>query len=105
VDIDYRFTLANERTFLAYLRTALALDVAALAVAQFVQLEPRWLGAALSIVLAVAGIATGIVAVWRWRGNERAIERDRPLPQNLAPVGLALAVAVVSAIVLVLVFG
>ena len=33
--VDYRFLLANERTFLAYLRTALSLQVAGLAVLQF----------------------------------------------------------------------
>ncbi len=33
---DYRFTLANERTFLAWQRTALGLLAAAVAVVQFV---------------------------------------------------------------------
>ena len=43
--MDYRYTLANERTVLAYLRTALALDATALAVAHFLTVGPAWLTA------------------------------------------------------------
>src|SRR5256885_2219957 len=67
---DYRFSLANERTFLAWLRTALALVGGGLAVAQF-------LGAGVvRTVLAVALLGLGaLVAVWsvaHWARTERA---------------------------------
>jgi putative membrane protein len=105
VHTDYRFTLANERTFLAYLRTALALDGAALAVAQFLDLRPAWLAPLLAIVLAAAGLSAGIGAMLRWRANARAIEAGRPLPATVLPVGLALTIAGCSVIALALVFG
>ncbi|MEU2778677.1 DUF202 domain-containing protein [Streptomyces sp. NPDC007162] len=55
---DYRFSLANERTFLAWIRTGLALLAGAVAVAQFVQpLTHSEAGAALGVLLAVTGTA------------------------------------------------
>ena len=67
-DPDYRFTLANERTFLAWLRTALALLAAGVAV---VQLLPEFgiAGARRTVgVMSVAlGIAVAAAAIRRWR--------------------------------------
>ena len=49
VEPDYRFTLANERTFLAWIRTALALLGGGLILHQFgTRIEPSWLRVALS---------------------------------------------------------
>jgi putative membrane protein len=94
---DYRFTLANERTFLAYLRTALALDAAGVATVQFLTaVEELWLRRLIGVVLAVAGIATSIGAYVRWRANVAAMRRQEPLPQTLMPLGLAGAAFLVS---------
>ncbi len=53
---DYRFTLANERTFLAWIRTALALIAGGVAVVQFVpQFGVAGVRHALSVVLTAGG--------------------------------------------------
>lgn len=93
---DYRFSLANERTFLAYLRTGLALGAAGIAAAQFLtEVEPDWLKRLMAVVLAVAGVATSLGAYYRWRRTLTAMRRGAPLPRTLMPLGLALAVLVV----------
>jgi putative membrane protein len=93
---DYRFSLANERTFLAYLRTGLALGAAGIAATQFLtDVEPGWLKRLIAVVLAVAGVATSVGAYYRWRRTLIAMRRGAPLPRTLLPLGLALAVLVV----------
>ncbi|MEQ4208180.1 DUF202 domain-containing protein [Actinopolymorpha sp. B9G3] len=104
---DYRFTLANERTFLAYVRTALALDAASVAAMQFLTaVEDLRIRRLISSVLAVAGIAASIGAYVRWRANVAAMRRDAPLPPTLMPLGLAASALVVSlAVIALVVFG
>ncbi|SEG53807.1 putative membrane protein [Thermomonospora echinospora] len=101
---DYRFSLANERTFLAYVRTALALDAGGLAVVQLLPdvATAAWRRAA-AVALAVLGLAVMIAGYRRWSLNQRAMRRGEPLPDSwLMPV-LALAVAVASGTVVLLV--
>ncbi|HEY6740628.1 MAG TPA: DUF202 domain-containing protein [Actinopolymorphaceae bacterium] len=101
---DYRFTLANERTFLAYLRTALAIDAAGIAVVEFVEaLGTPWVRRGLGIVLAVAGILLGLGGYLRWNANLAAMRAGAPLPKTFLPLGLAAAVLVVSGVALYLV--
>ena len=72
---DYRFTLANERTFLAWIRTALALVAGAVAVLHLVPL--RWHGGTqLSVGLALAALAVVITcyAPIRWMRVQRAMQ-------------------------------
>ncbi|MGH8869598.1 MAG: DUF202 domain-containing protein [Actinomycetes bacterium] len=100
---DYRFSLANERTFLAYLRTALALDAAGLATVQFLTdvATPetrRVAGAALT----AAGLVAAVAGYRRWRANQEAMRHGRALPPSSVPLTLAAAVAVASAVALVL---
>ncbi|MFI5715914.1 YidH family protein [Nocardia sp. NPDC051750] len=78
---DYRFTLANERTFLAWIRTAFALLAGGVAVGQLFtgELDPvthRILGG-VCVVLAVL-VAVG--SFLRWRQVQAAMRRDGPLP-------------------------
>jgi putative membrane protein len=104
VQPDYRFTLANERTFLSYVRTALALDAAGLAVAQFLTaLRPEWLRHLMAISLVVAGVVIAVAAYRRWSGNESAMRRGAPLPPTSMPLGLAAGAALLSIAALVLV--
>ena len=94
---DYRFTLANERTFLAYVRTALALDAAGVAAMQFLtSVESEWVRRLIGIVLTVAGIGASVGAYHRWRANVAAMREGAALPPTLMPVGLAVAALVVS---------
>ena len=90
---DPRFSLANERTFLAWIRTALVLISVGLAVTQL--LPPFNLTGGRHIIglpLIVIGIVAALGA-WRgWAGNERAMRLKQPLPRSW--LGLALAVVV-----------
>ena len=90
---DIRFSLANERTFLAYERTAIGLVAAALAV--FHLLEPSWTQRLLGLLL----LATAVVAAgggWiRFRQADRAIGEGRDLPAGTTVHLMALAVLVV----------
>ncbi|MBM7518504.1 YidH family protein [Nocardioides nitrophenolicus] len=77
---DYRFSLANERTFLAWLRTSMALVAGAVALDTFAGDDPRPGVRTLTAALVALG-AAGTVAAWlRWRASERAIRRGEPLP-------------------------
>src|SRR3954452_8080214 len=92
---DYRFTLANERTLLAYLRTGLALVAGGVAVATYApDLGVRWGSTALALALALLGLGTALGGYVRWRANEAAIRAGRPLPESrLAPALVALVAA------------
>src|SRR3954454_11114801 len=91
---DYRFSLANERTFLAWIRTALALLGGGLAVAGFLpDLHVPHLRTVLAVALMVLGAAVAIPGVDHWTRCEAAIRQDRPLPPSRFPAILALTVA------------
>lgn len=95
---DYRFTLANERTFLARIRTALAFFAAGVGVVQLVpSLAPR--PQRLAVGLALEGLALLLAATSyrRWAGVERAIRLGQPLPRSSLPVVLAAALTLVIA--------
>lgn len=100
---DYRFTLANERTFLAWIRTSLALAAGGLAA---VGLLDDFRGSeALGILLLALSFATASSAYRRWALNEQSMRLNEPLPTSRLPmlmaVGTAL-VAIVAAVVLVI---
>jgi putative membrane protein len=102
-DPDYRFTLANERTFLAWFRTALSLTAGGVAV---VQLVPALAFPAalrlLGILLTVAGGGLSLAAVLRWRRVQAAMRRGEDLPPTRIPVILGLGLAALTAFVVVL---
>jgi putative membrane protein len=97
---DYRFSLANERTFLAWIRTALSLLAGGVLLEQFAtRLEPRLVVAGLAIGLAILSAILSAVAYLRWRANEIAMRHDRPLPATIALPLLALSAAIISAVI------
>ena len=98
---DPRFTLANERTFLAWVRTSLALLASGVAVEAFV---PTGTGATRSLVAGTCVGLAGVIcsgAFLRWMGTERALRLGRPLPTPGLAVALAVGVLVIAALVLV----
>jgi putative membrane protein len=101
---DYRYTLANERTLLAWLRTGLAQVAGGVAVATWApDLGVSWGSGAVALGLVFIGLATSVAGYRRWRGNEEAIRDDRALPESAVPAMLAAAVTVVVVVVGVLV--
>ncbi len=95
---DPRFTLANERTFLAWIRTALALIAAGVAIeALALPLQPT-----VRLATAVTLIGLGLVVpplAWRsWGLVEKAIRRATPLPTSLVAPVLATGIAAVAAL-------
>nr|WP_245928627.1 DUF202 domain-containing protein [Murinocardiopsis flavida] len=98
---DYRFTLANERTFLAWIRTALALIAGAVAVLHLVPLQ--WsTGPRLTVGLALTALAMVITvyAPVRWLRVQHAMRRDRPLTTSALPLVTTVGVALVCIAVL-----
>ena len=99
---DYRFSLANERTFLAWIRTALALVGGGLAVAGFLPpLRIPHLREVLSVALMLLGAAIAVRAIDHWARAERAMRLGRPLPASRFPGVLAVAVALGALLLLV----
>jgi putative membrane protein len=98
---DYRFSLANERTFLAWLRTALALVAGGIAVDQFLT-DLRWgIRTTIAVLLLVFGALCAIRAVNHWVLSERAMRRGDDLPESRFPATLAVLTVVASVIVIV----
>lgn len=93
---DARFTFANERTFLAWNRTSLALIGGGLAVARFLDIGGQGLRLIVAIPLIVLGVGTSLVSFRRWGNNERALRLDQPLPYSRLPYLLVVGVAVVG---------
>jgi len=99
---DYRFSLANERTFLAWIRTALALVGGGLAVAGLLPpLRIPHLREVLSVALMLLGAAIAVRAIDHWARAERAMRLGRPLPASRFPGVLAVAVALGALLLLV----
>jgi putative membrane protein len=104
---DARFTFANERTFLAWSRTALALVVAGLAI---VQLLPPFPGVPvgrhlLGLPLIALGAVLAVTAYGEWVRNQHALRRGEPMPRSVLPWILSATVtltAVIAAVVLLI---
>jgi putative membrane protein len=97
IEPDYRFTLANERTYLAWERTALGLLAAAVAVVQLVpELSIPGARHVLGIILALLAMLTAGMGIVRWRQVDRAMRRDQSLPRHPTPVYLGIGLVVVG---------
>src|SRR4051794_16594568 len=87
--------MANERTFLAWNRTALALIGGGLAVEQFLD-TGKAVRLALAIPLIVLGALVAGSSYSRWRSNESALEHGRALPVSRMPLVVAVSFALLS---------
>ena len=102
-DPDPRFTFANERTFLAWIRTSLALVAGGIAIDTFLvdmAAIPRRLLAAALLVL---GASLAIDSYRRWVGAERALRTGSSLPPPGVAALLAVGVGVVAVTLLVVI--
>ncbi|MEZ0072553.1 YidH family protein [Planotetraspora sp. GP83] len=102
---DPRFTLANERTFLTWLSTSLALSAGGIAMAVVPEsVFVPWVRTALALILVLLSAVAAVTAYPRWRRIQRALRLDEPLPPPaLAPLfGYGVAMVAILALVLIL---
>lgn len=103
IEPDYRFTLANERTFLAWQRTSLGLLAAAVAVVQFMpELTVPGLRHILGAAVGVMAILTAVAGLRRWAMVDRAMRHDEPLPRVAVPAYLTAGLAMMGLTAVVL---
>jgi putative membrane protein len=104
-DPDPRFSFANERTFLAWNRTALALIGGGLAAGQLLEFDSDAVRLLVAVPPILLGGVLAITSYRRWQANERAMRLRQPLPlvgpprwvpPAVAALALAIAVLVVA---------
>lgn len=98
--VDYRFILANERTFLAWLRTGLALVAGGVALDQFVAVASgselvRWL----SIATIGLGAVVGVVGIVRWRHVDDVMHRGGAVQRSSVALWLGVAFVVIAILI------
>lgn len=95
---DPRFSLANERTFLAWVRTALAMFAGGVALHALEVPSTDWLRALLVVVLIGVGGLICLFSLVRWARVERAMRLREPLPSFGLGVAMTLALVFVAAL-------
>lgn len=94
-DPDPRFTLANERTFLAWIRTSLGLIAGAVALEAFAGDQiPTEVRTPLAGTLLMLAAVLSVVAFRRWIRLEQAMRHSRPLPLPRATIVLVVGVSI-----------
>lgn len=97
---DARFSLANERTYLAWIRTSLALMAAGVALG-LLQVGGNTVPARIASVLLIGcSIVLPLHAWWGWARVESSLRQDRPLPPPRAGAPLAIALAAAGILVI-----
>lgn len=98
---DPRFTLANERTFLAWTRTSLAFLAGGVALEAFPsELFPGQLRTGVALLIISIGLLISAGAAVRWLKVERAMRKGQPLPLPAIVPFLSLAVALASGLLI-----
>jgi putative membrane protein len=92
---DTQAELANERTYLAWLRTGLALVAAGVAAERILPAEGIiWARQLIGVTLILAGVVTAALARRRWQSVDRALRAGRPIPHPLAGYMVATVIVV-----------
>lgn len=102
-DPDVRFSLANERTFLAWGRTSLAIIATGLALARL--LPANGYAAAQTAAGAVLAVTGTVLVIWAYRDYRRAeaaIRRGEALVRSSLPTALLATIALAGLVALVL---
>jgi putative membrane protein len=100
---DPRYVLANERTYLAWVRTSLGLIAGAAGLHAIDTGWPVWAESTISAVLAVTAVCCTVLAQWRWRGAKAAIAAGEELPEDYGHVILTVVITGVALAILLLV--
>jgi putative membrane protein len=102
-DPDVRFSYANERTFLAWNRTALALIATGVAATQLLPaFHVSWGRRLLGLPLIALGAVVAVESLRQFHGNDRAMRRGEPLPRSSMPLVLTVGIFAVSVIAVVI---
>ena len=99
---DPRFTLANERTFLAWIRSAIAVIAIGVAINELGVGKNDALRAVVVIGLIAVGVLLAVFSFARWANIERAMRESKPLPSLISGLGFALALVLISLLVALL---
>ncbi len=100
---DVRFTYANERTFLAWNRTALALVATGVAATQLLpKFDVAFGRRILGLPLIALGALLAITSYRYWQRNEQAMRTGQPLPRSPMPLVLSVGIGIVAIIAVVL---
>jgi inner membrane protein YidH len=102
-DPDPRFTFANERTFLAWNRTALALIGGGLAAGQLLDFNSEWVRLLVALPPILLGGVLALTSYRRWESNERAMRLKQPLPTIGPPRFVPPAIALLALVIAILV--
>ncbi|WP_270260699.1 YidH family protein [Kocuria marina] len=101
---DPRFTLANERTFLAWIRTSLAFLAGGIAIEAFTgDIFDLAIRKFLATVLLLLGMVLSAGAAFRWLGVERSMRHKAPLPLPIIAPLVAVGGAIASGVLVVVV--
>lgn len=103
LDVDVRFSYANERTFLAWNRTALALIATGVAATQLLpKFDVTFGRRLLGLPLIALGALIALNSYSHWQANERAMRRGEPLVPSRIPLILSIGIGVVAVVAVVL---
>jgi putative membrane protein len=94
---DYRYSLANERTYLAWVRTSLALIAGGIAIRVFT--TEVWLLNVSAIALTALGGVLAVLSYRHWRQVQQAMRRGDPLPGQLGPLILTVGMVFITVLV------
>jgi putative membrane protein len=101
--VDVRFSYANERTFLAWNRTALALIATGVAATQLLpKFDVTFGRRLLGLPLIALGALIALTSYSHWQANERAMRDRKPLVPSRIPLILGIGSGVVAVIAVVL---
>lgn len=98
---DPRFSFANERTFLAWIRTALALLAGGAAVDALNLPMGVWLQTTLASILVLLGLLCAIASWIRWSRAERAMRTGQPLPSMGLAAPLVVGILIIGILLIV----
>ncbi len=102
-DPEPRTSFANERTFLAWIRTSLAMVVAGLAIIQLLpEFSVPFGRRIIGLPLIVLGFLMAVGSHRRWERNERALRLREGIPHSELPGIIAYGVSAVAIIAAVL---
>lgn len=100
---DVRLSFANERTFLAWNRTALALIATGVAATQLLpKFDVTFGRRLLGLPLIALGALLALTSYSHWQANERAMRRGEPLVPSRIPLVLSVGIGVIAVIAVIL---